>query len=93
MRTKITEERDVILGIRPEHVLVSKTAIDDYIPCHCNFSEPLGSRLLLMSNSAGDVDIKVKVPTETALSVGDRLYMHFPEENIMLFDDKTEQAL
>ena len=91
--TKITQERDIVLGIRPEQVLISKTAIETYHPCHCNFAEPLGSRLLLNVELGGDVDIKVKVPTEAAISVGDRLYVHLPEKDIMLFDDKTEQAL
>jgi multiple sugar transport system ATP-binding protein len=90
---KITEERNIILGIRPEQVLISKTAAENYIPCHCNFAEPLGSRLLLNVEFSDDVDLKVKVPTEAAVSVGDRLYVHLPEKDIMLFDDITEQAL
>ena len=90
---KISEERDLLLGIRPEQVQISKTALDNYIPCHCNFAEPLGSRLLLNVELGGDVDIKVKVPTEAAISVGDHLYVNLPEKDIMLFDDKTEQAL
>ena len=90
---KITEERDLILGIRPEQVQISKTAQDNYIPCHCNFAEPLGSRLLLNVELGEDIGIKVKVPMEAAIAVGDQLYVHLPEKDIMLFDNKTEQAI
>ena len=92
-RAKIAGEQKVILGIRPEHVLVSKTAKDNYISGHCTFLEPIGSRLLAKVELGGGVDVKVKVPAETAISVDSRLYIHFPEKNIMLFDDKTEEAL
>lgn len=89
----ITEERDLILGIRPEQVRTSRTARDNYIPCHCNFAEPLGSRLLLNVELGQDIGIKVKVPMEAAIAAGDRLYVHLPEKDIMLFDNVTEQAL
>lgn len=90
---KIDEEKKIILGIRPEQVLISKTDLEDYIPCYCNFAEPLGSRLLLNVELGGDVDMKIKVPMEKAISVGDTLYIHLPEKDIMLFDYQTEQAL
>jgi multiple sugar transport system ATP-binding protein len=91
--TKIQEEQQVLLGIRPEQVLISKTAVENYIPGGCNFAEPLGSRLLLNLELGGDVDLKVKVPMEAAVSVGDRVYVNLPEKNIMLFDYQTEEAL
>ena len=91
--SKITEERDLLLGIRPEQVQISKTALDNYIPCRCNFAEPLGSRLLLNVELGGSIGIKIKVPMEAAIAVGDQLFVHLPKKDIMLFDNKTEQAL
>jgi multiple sugar transport system ATP-binding protein len=90
---KITEEREIILGIRPEQVLISKTAIDGYIPCQCHFAEPIGSRLLLNVELAKDVSINVKVPMEVGVAVDDNVFVHLPEKHIMLFDGKSEKAL
>ncbi|UCF91675.1 MAG: ABC transporter ATP-binding protein [Desulfobacterales bacterium] len=89
----ITGERAIILGIRPEQVEISQTAKEAFIPCVCHFAEPLGSRLLLNVKLGQDVMMNVKVPLEAGVSVGDKVYVHLPEDRIMLFDDKTEEAL
>ncbi len=90
---KITGERELILGIRPEQVLISKTEKSGYIPARCHFSERIGSRLLLNVELGGNVMTNVKVPVEAGVSVGDRVFVHIPEDSLMLFDGRTEEAL
>jgi ABC-type sugar transport system ATPase subunit len=90
---RVSADRKVILGIRPEHVAVSRTQTNGYIRARCLFSEPVGSRLLLNVELAPDVQINVKAPTEVKVAKGDELYVQFPEKHMILFDDKNEQAI
>jgi len=90
---KISPERKVILGIRPEHISVSRSPADGHIPARCLFSEPVGSRLLMNIELASNVQINVKAPTEVKVAKGDQLYVGFPEEHLVLFDGGTEQAI
>jgi multiple sugar transport system ATP-binding protein len=88
---KITGE-ELILGIRPEHVLISKAKKEGYLPGVCHFSEPVGSRLLLHVELSKNATVNVKAPAEVGIKSGDKVHVIFPEERIMLFDGKTEQA-
>lgn len=90
---KITGDQEVILGIRPEHVLITKEEKKGYLPAACHFSEPVGSRLLLHVELEKQVTINVKAPSEVGIQNGDKVYVSLPEERIMLFDGKTEEAL
>jgi len=90
---KITSEREIIVGIRPEHVMISKTKKDGYIPTVCHFSERIGSRLLINIELGKDVLINAKAPSETNVKVGDKIHVLLPEKRIMLFDGKTEKAI
>jgi len=90
---KITGEREILLGIRPEQILISKTQQNGHIPAVCHFCEPIGSRLLLNVELGKNVMVNVKTPSENNVSGGDRIYVYFPEESIMLFDGKTEEAI
>ncbi len=92
-KNKITGEHEIILGIRPEHVLIVKTKKEGYVPGVCHFSEPVGSRLLLHIELEKDVTINVKAPSETNIKNGDKVWVLLPEERIMLFDGKTEEAI
>jgi ABC-type sugar transport system ATPase subunit len=90
---KITGEGEIIFGIRPEQILISKTPQNGYLPALCHFSEPIGSRLLLNVELGKEVMVNVKAPSEKNITEGERVYVHFPEENIMLFDGKTEESI
>ncbi len=92
-RDKIKSEQEVILGIRPEHVELSKTQVPGYIPCTCRFAEPMGSRLLLSLEVTPEINVKAKVPIDINISVGQQAYLHLPAVKILLFDSKTERAL
>jgi len=90
---RVTGERAVTLGIRPENVLLSEQEREGYIPCICDFTERVGSRLLLNVQLTEDVNINLKIPMTQSVGVKDRVYVRFPEEKVMLFDDKTGDVL
>jgi ABC-type sugar transport system ATPase subunit len=90
---KVPADQPIILGIRPEHVMVSRTKTNGQIPAKCLFAEPVGSRLLLNLELAKNVTINVKAPTEVTVSKGDNVFVQFPDNHVILFDGKTEFAI
>lgn len=92
-QSRLPADGNVILGIRPEHISVSRTGTNGEIPARCLFSEPVGSRLLLNIELAKNVLVNVKAPTDVNVSKGDAVFVHFPEKHVILFDAKTEQAI
>jgi ABC-type sugar transport system ATPase subunit len=90
---KVTAEQPVTLGVRPENIAFSSGKKDGHIPCVCRFAEPVASRLLLNVELGKDVKINVKVPMTHEIQVGDQIYIRFPEEKVMLFDEKTGDVL
>jgi len=90
---KLSGREKVTLGIRPEDVAISKEGKSHYIPCVCHFVEQVGSRLLLNVELGKEVMINIKVPMDVDVDLGDRLYVYFPEEKIMLFDVASGEAL
>jgi len=80
---------EVILGIRPEHILIDeKEGIDTEI----YVVEPLG-REILVSAKLGDSMIKVLTSPPFKANMGDRVRLSFNLDKIMLFDKKTEKSL
>jgi multiple sugar transport system ATP-binding protein len=90
---KLDGRSEILLGIRPEHVLLSKGRKEGYLPAVCRFSEQIGSRLLLNVEVSENVMVNVKAPKEVDVSIGDSIFITFPEEEIILFDGKTERAI
>ncbi|TKJ46037.1 sugar ABC transporter ATP-binding protein [Candidatus Aerophobetes bacterium Ae_b3b] len=80
---------EVVLGIRPEHILINeKEGIDTEI----YVVEPLG-REILVSAKLGDSMIKVLTSPPFKANMGDRVRLSFNLDKIMLFDKKTEKSL
>ena len=90
---KVKEEQPVTLGVRPENVDFSRELQEGYIPCVCRFAEPVASRLLLNVELAKDIKINVKVLMTHKVEVGEQIYVRFPEEKVMLFDENTGDVL
>jgi len=93
-QNRLPADGNVILGIRPEHISVSRTGTDGIgIPALCLFSEPVGSRLLLNIELAKNVLVNVKAPTDVNVAKGETVFVQFPEKHVILFDARTEQAI
>jgi multiple sugar transport system ATP-binding protein len=85
--------KDVILGIRPEHVTLSAGEQTSPLPVSLDLVEPLGSEALLHARF-GDDELVFKTETE-----GDINYLygvnevHVPAHLVKLFDADTGRAL
>lgn len=92
IKEKITST-EVILGIRPEDISISKKPIErDYIEAEVYVTEPLGSELIVDLKVGGNV-IKIKTLEEVELNIGDKVWIKFDEDKMHLFDKKTEKAI
>jgi glycerol transport system ATP-binding protein len=76
------------LGIRPEHIELSKIKEKDSILFLCSFAEFQGGSQILTLNK-GSINIKVRT-REIAYEAGDNIWVRFPAEKILFYgkDDK-----
>ena len=85
--------RDVIVGIRPEHVTLTAQGPSSALPISLDLVEPLGSEALLHARH-GDNSMVFKADTNGDIShlsgVGE---VHVPSHLVKLFDAETGQAL
>ncbi|MEL7082725.1 MAG: sn-glycerol-3-phosphate ABC transporter ATP-binding protein UgpC [Pseudomonadota bacterium] len=85
--------RDVIVGIRPEHVSLKEGDQTSALPINLDLVEPLGSEALLHARF-GDDNLVFKTDTEGDIAhlsqVGS---VHVPAHLVKLFDAETGRAL
>ncbi|MEL6609329.1 MAG: sn-glycerol-3-phosphate ABC transporter ATP-binding protein UgpC [Pseudomonadota bacterium] len=85
--------RDVIVGVRPEHVTLTAGADTTPLPINLDLVEPLGSEALLHARF-GDDNLVFKAETQGDIAhlsgVG---AVHVPAHLIKLFDAETGRAL
>ena len=85
--------RDVIVGIRPEHVTLRSGEKTSPLPISLDLVEPLGSEALLHARY-GEIDMVFKADTEGDIAhlsgVGE---VHVPAHLVKIFDAETGRAL
>ncbi|MEM3406739.1 MAG: ABC transporter ATP-binding protein [Nitrososphaerota archaeon] len=79
----------IILGIRPEHILVN---VREGVKAKCIQSEYIGNRVILHVEFYNEI-LKVRVPEEFAVNPGDFVQIAIPKEKIVLFDPSTGNLL
>ncbi len=85
--------RDVIIGIRPEHVTLEPGAQTSVLPIELDLVEPLGSEALLHARF-GDDNVMFKTETHGDLShLSGVAEVHIPASRVKIFDAETGNAL
>src|SRR5690606_20053112 len=84
--------RDVVIGVRPEHVEIVYNPQEDVPRGQVFMMEPLG-RDTLVDVRCGDQAVRALVPGDLALEVGQTVGLRVSPEAIHLFDAKTERRL
>ncbi|MEM3713752.1 MAG: ABC transporter ATP-binding protein [Nitrososphaeria archaeon] len=74
----------VLLGIRPEHIKLSKDRVENAIQGTCILKEHMGVTTVF-SFKVGSTKIRVKNP-EFDIEVGENLYLILPEEHLRIFN-------
>ncbi len=85
--------RKVILGVRPEHLVLGEGAEGRSFDCVVEVVEQLGSEILLEARLGGTRITIARVAAETAVAAGDRVRVSAPPGRLHFFDAETETAI
>jgi multiple sugar transport system ATP-binding protein len=85
--------RDVILGMRPEHLTMS-AGHDDVLAMQATVYavEPLGAKTVMHCQFEGQL-LQVLVKSTAQMTVGDARRLSIPPDRLYLFDANTEKAI
>ncbi len=89
--TDLPADNSLILGIRPEHILVNQPAggIPSLsLPCRVDLIEPMGAETYLYLTGLGHT-INARVDPTVKVEVGQECTAHIPLSRFHLFDEKT----
>ena len=103
IQARLTEKqvggRDIILGVRPEHVLLKSEKSSYTISATVDVSEMMGSEVYLHVTAAGK-DAVLRIPTTElteeqrgGFSYGTEIHFTFRSDLLHLFDPQTEKSL
>jgi len=84
--------REVVLGIRPENILVSSNPVKDYFEAQCDFVEPVGNRIIIHL-VAMNFKMKAKIEKIKGISKDSKVWVKFPTERILLFNPKSGERI
>ena len=100
LKSKGVDSREIILGVRPEHIVLRKERGLDTIEATIMVNEMMGSELHLHVAPAEGEQIIVRVPTiqltheeRESLIAGTKVYISFESKVMHFFDLETEKNL
>ena len=100
LNEKNAKDRDILLGVRPEHMKLSFDATPDTIPARLEVNEMMGSELHLHVFTEDGTRWIVRVPTidltteqRASLKNGAQVYITFEGKVMHFFDPTTEKNL
>jgi len=91
---------EIILGVRPEHMVLAAAPAENTIPCTLEVNEMMGSELHLHVNTDCGTRLIIRVPTvdlsaeeREALVFGAKLYLSFEGKVMHFFNAESEENL
>ncbi len=100
LKDKGVEAREIILGVRPEHFVLSHKEDAEAIPCKVEVNEMMGSELHLHVVEENGDKLIVRIPTisltdeeRNSLVYGATIYVTFEGKVMHFFDPETERNL
>jgi len=84
--------KEIVLGIRPEDVLISKEAVNKSIRAIIDIIEPMGREYEIHLDVAGKSIICVLRKIEN-LEIGEEVYLTFNDKKIHLFNKNTKENI
>lgn len=79
----------VVLGVRPEHVSISREPVDAALPAEVYVVEDLGNEVLVDTRVDGQAAV-ARITGVEPPAIGDRVWLTFPPGEAHLFDPDTE---
>lgn len=86
------ESRDLVLGIRPEHVKLNSEMRENHIPTTVFVHEKMGS-YHLVGLKYGQEILRARTHATNKFAIDETVFVSFNMDSIRLFDSKTEQSL
>ena len=100
LKEKNVPYKEILLGVRPEHIALRKEAGPDAIPCTLEVNEMMGSELHLHVYTEDGTRLIMRVPTvdlsmeeRNALVYGAKLYLSFEGKVMHFFDPETKENI
>ncbi|MDE6108239.1 MAG: sn-glycerol-3-phosphate ABC transporter ATP-binding protein UgpC [Oscillospiraceae bacterium] len=100
LKEKNIGSREVILGVRPEHMVLAQPGDPGAIPCTIVVNEMMGSELHVHARTASGDLLVARIPTiglnreeRAALTNGAPVSLTFSEKVMHFFDPESEQNL
>ena len=100
LAAKGVTSKDIVLGVRPEHITLSNSENPSAIPCTIQVNEMMGSELHLHVLVEGGEKLIVRIPTisltdeeRNNLVYGSTIYVTFEGKVMHFFDPETEGNL
>ena len=93
-KINILKNKEIILGVRPEHIKIVAKSAKNAHPYTITAIEHLGNESNLFVDSVGgDLKLTVKTLRNDELTVGSQVYLQFEISKIHLFDKETTNTL
>ncbi len=100
LKARVTPEQEIILGVRPEHIVLRQAGEEGGIPCTLEVNEMMGSELHLHVYTESGDRLIVRVPTlalsgeqRKNLVAGCKLYIGFESKVMHFFSAETHGNL
>lgn len=84
--------QEVVLGIRPENILISTQPKEGYFEAQSDFIEPIGNRIVVHL-VARDIKVKAKIEKIKDIKKDSKIWVKFPADRILLFDPKSGEKI
>lgn len=91
-RFKFLEHKDLVLGVRPEDLLLCEEHVEGALTVEVFVVENMGAHHLV-DVKYGEEVIRVRTSPTVRPTIGERLFIRFDMERIRLFDKDTEQLI
>jgi multiple sugar transport system ATP-binding protein len=88
----VVEQDQVILGVRPEEVMLGREPRTGSVPGEVFVVEDLGNERLITLDLGGQFAV-ARVPADYPAEMGERLWFGFDPERTHLFDPSSERRL
>ena len=92
--------QEIILGVRPEHMVIADAPTANTIECSVEVNEMMGSEIHLHVLTEDETKLIVRIPTmnltkeqKAKLVYGEKIYVTFEGKVMHFFDPNTEETL
>lgn len=90
--SRLNKHERITLGIRPEHIHVSHTFRDEWIPATVYVSELMGNETFVFLRGLGETII-ARAPADFRADLEDKVWVRFEMEKASFFDTESKVAI